>query len=390
MRPISAIRFQPSATRILRAAAASLFVLALAACQNQEAAPSEGRPVRVVKVEAGKLANDIKLSGEIQAEKNVGLGFRIGGRVAERPVNVGDRVAAGQIVARLDPSLERNALTAAKATLEAARGEVNTTRNTFERQERLMAQGFTTRPRFDQSLKAQEAAQAQLEDAEAQVELAQDRLGFTELRAGVSGVVTARSIEPGEVVQAGQVVLQLAREDGRDAVFNVPATLLETLEGDTPIRVALAEAPTVRAFGRVREVAPQADPVTRTFAVRIGLIDPPEEMRLGSTVVGTMELTSASIVSVPASALTQQDLSPAVWIVDPVKSTVSLRNVDVLRFDPGLVIVSQGLEPGDVIVSGGIQALHPGQRVQPLPAAREAGRTAAAARPPGSPALPPS
>ncbi|MGO4674434.1 efflux RND transporter periplasmic adaptor subunit [Bosea sp. 2YAB26] len=390
MRPISAIRFQPSATRILRAAAASMFVLALAACQNQEAAPSEGRPVRVVKVEAGKLANDIKLSGEIQAEKNVGLGFRIGGRVAERPVNVGDRVAAGQIVARLDPSLERNALTAAKATLEAARGEVNTTRNTFERQERLMAQGFTTRPRFDQSLKAQEAAQAQLEDAEAQVELAQDRLGFTELRAGVSGVVTARSIEPGEVVQAGQVVLQLAREDGRDAVFNVPATLLETLEGDTPIRVALAEAPTVRAFGRVREVAPQADPVTRTFAVRIGLIDPPEEMRLGSTVVGTMELTSASIVSVPASALTQQDLSPAVWIVDPVKSTVSLRNVDVLRFDPGLVIVSQGLEPGDVIVSGGIQALHPGQRVQPLPAAREAGRTAAAARPPGSPALPPS
>ncbi|MGO4667771.1 efflux RND transporter periplasmic adaptor subunit [Bosea sp. 2RAB26] len=390
MRPISAIRFQPSATRILRAAAASMFVLALAACQNQEAAPSEGRPVRVVKVEAGKLANDIKLSGEIQAEKNVGLGFRIGGRVAERPVNVGDRVAAGQIVARLDPSLERNALTAAKATLEAARGEVNTTRNTFERQERLMAQGFTTRPRFDQSLKAQEAAQAQFEDAEAQVELAQDRLGFTELRAGVSGVVTARSIEPGEVVQAGQVVLQLAREDGRDAVFNVPATLLETLEGDTPIRVALAEAPTVSAFGRVREVAPQADPVTRTFGVRIGLIDPPEEMRLGSTVVGTMELTSASIVSVPASALTQQDLSPAVWIVDPVKSTVSLRNVDVLRFDPGLVIVSQGLEPGDVIVSGGIQALHPGQRVQPLPAAREAGRTAAAARPPGGPALPPS
>ncbi|GAU81770.1 efflux RND transporter periplasmic adaptor subunit [Bosea sp. BIWAKO-01] len=390
MRPISAIRFQPSATRILRAAAVSMLVLALAACQNQGAAPSEGRPVRVVKVEAGKLANDIKLSGEIQAEKNVGLGFRIGGRVAERPVNVGDRVAAGQIVARLDPSLERNALTAAKAALEAARGEVNTARNTFERQERLMAQGFTTRPRFDQSLKAQEAAQAQLENAEAQVELAQDRLGFTELRAGVSGVVTARSIEPGEVVQAGQVVLQLAREDGRDAVFNVPARLLETLHGDIPIRVTLAEAPTVSAFGRIREVAPQADPVTRTFAVRIGLIDPPEEMRLGSTVVGTMELTSASIVAVPASAVTQQGLSPAVWIVDPVKSTVSLRNIDILRFDPGLVIVSQGLEPGEVIVSGGIQTLHPGQRVQPLPATGEAGRTAAAAPPPGSPVLPPS
>jgi membrane fusion protein, multidrug efflux system len=178
MMQLSAKWFRTVRASVGRGAAIAL-LLALAACQGEEAAAPEGRPVRVVTVEARKLANDIQLSGEVQAEKNVGLAFRIGGRVTERPVNVGDRIAAGQIIARLAPTLEQNALTAAKAALEAARGEVNAARNAFARQERLMAQGFTTRPRFDQALKAQEAAQAQFEDAEAQVELAQDRLGFT-------------------------------------------------------------------------------------------------------------------------------------------------------------------------------------------------------------------
>lgn len=390
MMNLSAKRFRPVDAGLVRSAVAAALALTLAACQNEKAATTEARPVRVVTVEAGKFANDIQLSGEIQAEKNIGLAFRIAGRVSERPVNVGDNVKAGQLIARLAPTLEQNALTAAKSALEAARGEVSTARSTFARQERLMAQGFTTRPRFDQALKAQEAAQAQLENAEAQVELAQDRLGFTELRAAVPGVVTARNVEPGEVVQPGQVVVQLAREDGRDAVFNVPARLLETQAGDSAIRVALADTPTVTALGRVREVAPQADPVTRTFQVRVGLQDPPEAMRLGSTVVGTLEISSDAIVSIPASALTQQGLSPAVWVVDPAKSTVSLRNVDVLRFDPGRVVVSQGLEPGEIIVSGGIQALHLGQRVRQLPPAPEAGRTASASQPPGRTPMPPS
>lgn len=379
----------PSASRF-RLAVAALLLLSLAACQNEPSPAAEGRFVRTVTVEAGKLANEVQLSGEIQAEKNVGLAFRIGGRVVERQVNVGDRVAVGQIVARLDPTLERNALAAARAALEAARGEVNTTRSTFERQERLMAQGFTTRPRFDQALKAQEAAQAQLENAEAQLELAQDRLGFTELRASVAGTVTARNVEPGEVVQPGQVIAQLARDDGRDAVFNIPAGLLETKSADTIVRVALADAPAVTALGRVREIAPQADPVTRTFAVRVGLDNPPEAMRLGSTVVGTVEAATTAIIAVPASALTQQGTSPAVWIVDPAKSTVSLRAIDVLRFDPSQVIVSQGLVPGEIVVTGGIQALHPGQRIRQLPVTPAPGRTAAAEGPAGRPAVPPS
>ncbi|HEY5796829.1 MAG TPA: efflux RND transporter periplasmic adaptor subunit [Bosea sp. (in: a-proteobacteria)] len=359
-------------------------LLALTACDRAEkAAPAAGRPVQVVKVEASKLAGGLDLSGEIQAEKTVSLAFRIAGRITERPVNVGDKVAPGQIVARLDRTIETNAVTAARAALEAARGEVVTARNTFERQERLMGQGFTTRPRFDAALKAQETAQAALENAEAQLELAQDRLGFTDLRADVAGVVTVRSAEPGEVVQPGQAIVQIAREDGRDAVFNVPARLLESKTGEQVVRVTLAEAPGISAIGRIREVSPQADPVTRTFQVRVGLQDPPEAMRLGSTVVGSIETSSAVIMSIPATALTQSGTSPAVWIVDPAKSTVSLRPIDILRFDPDHVIVSQGLAPGDTIVSGGVQALHPGQRVAPLPAAGARSATAGAAKAPG-------
>jgi RND family efflux transporter MFP subunit len=209
--------------------------------------------------------------------------------------------------------------------------------------------------------------------------MAQDRLRFTELRSEVAGVVTARSAEPGEVVQPGQPIVEIAREDGRDAVFNVPAQLLENKAGEQLVRVRLAEVPGISALGRIREVAPQADPVTRTFQVRVGLQDPPEAMQLGATVVGAIETSSAVIMSIPAMALTQSGLSPAVWIVDPARSTVSLRPIDILRFDPDHVIVSQGLVPGETIVAAGVQALHPGQRVAPLPAA--AGRAAAAPAP---------
>jgi len=373
-----AIRRMPM-VRLERIAAVALLGTALASCGGEQAPPAAARPVGVVTVEAGQFSDDIQLSGEIQGKKDVGLAFRIGGRVLERPVNVGDRVKAGQIIARLEPALEQNALVAAKAALEAARGEVSTARSTFERQERLMGQGFTTRPRFDQAQRGEEAAQAAFENAEARLEQARDRLGFTELRTDVDGVVTVRQIEPGEVVQPGQVVVQITRDDERDAVFNVPATVLDTHLSDARIRVALADAPAVAAYGTVREVAPQADPVTRTFAVRVGLQNPPEAMRLGSTVVGTIELVTNAIISIPASALTQQGRSPAVWIVDPAKSTVSLRSVDVLRFDPGKVVLSQGLEPGETIVTAGIQALHPGQRVSPLPERQPSARQQAAA-----------
>ena len=130
--------------------------------------------------------------------------------------------------------------------------------------------------------------------------------------------------------------------------------------------VRLSDDPRVTAEGRVREVAPQADPVTRTFEVKVGLTDPPAAMLLGATIIGQVRLASDAVISIPATALTRYNDAPAVWIVDPQTHAVSLRNIETLRFDPGTVVVAHGLETGDIVVTAGVQVLHPGQTVRLL------------------------
>ena len=162
------------------------------------------------------------------------------------------------------------------------------------------------------------------------------------------------------------MIVRVARQGGRDAVFDVTAQLIRTAPRDPVVEVALPADPGVRTTGRVREVAPQADPETRTFEVKVGLTDPPEAMRLGATVTGRIRLTAPEAVEIPASALTEAKGQPAVWVVDPESRTVALRNIGVLRYDPASVVVSHGLESGEVVVTAGVQALHPGQRVRLL------------------------
>jgi RND family efflux transporter MFP subunit len=344
---------------------------ALAACQpdNADVAP-EVRPVRTVTVNKQQAGQPVVLTGRIEAQDQAALGFRISGRMIERPVNVGDRIAAGQLIGRLEPQNEQNALRSAKANLVAAQAALTQARNNFERQETLFGQGWTTAVLFDQAKKAATTAQSQVDAAEAALKSAHDLVSFTELKADASGVVTSVGAEPGEVVQAGQMIVRIARQDGRDAVFDVPAQILRTAPTDPLIMVVLTEAPGVRASGRVREVSPQADPVTRTFAVRVGLDNPPEAMRLGATVTGTMQMDAVPVIEIPATALTKYNRQPAVWIIDPANSTASIRNVDVARFDPATVAVSGGLDVGEIVVTAGVQALHPGQKVRLLGAGR--------------------
>lgn len=339
----------------------------LAACERESEGPApEVRPVRTVTVQTSESGVPVTLTGRIQALDEAALAFRISGRMIERTVNVGDRVQAGQLVARLEPQNELNALRSAQASLAAAQGRLTEARNNFERQETLLARGFTTRVRFDEAQQLRQTAEAQVDAADAQLEAAHDQVSFTELKADAEGVVTAAGAEPGEVVQAGQMIIRLARQGGRDAVFDVPAQLLRSAPSDPLISVHLTDDPTVTANGRVREVAPQADPVTRTFEVKVGLTDPPEGMRLGATVTGTMQMDAVPVIEIPASALTKFNGQPAVWIVDPSSVAVSIRNVDVLRFDPATVAVSQGLDTGEIVVTAGVQALRPGQKVRLL------------------------
>lgn len=341
--------------------------LTLTACREQpENNEAEIRPVRTITVEKRESGIPLVLTGRIESADEAALGFRVSGRMLERTVTVGDRVQAGQLVARLEPQNEMNALRSAQANLAAAQAQLTEASNRFERQETLLGQGWTTRTLFDQAEKSRQTAKAQVDAAEAQLQSAHDLVSFTELKADAPGVVTAVGAEPHEVVQAGQMIVRLARHDGRDAVFDVPSQVLRTAQGEDEISVRLTDDPKVTATGRVRQVAPQADPVTRTFQVKVGLTDPPEAMRLGATVTGSVQSNADPIIEIPATALTKANGKPAVWIVDPSAYTVSLRNVAVGQFDPATVTISQGLDTGEVIVTAGVQALHPGQKIRIL------------------------
>jgi membrane fusion protein, multidrug efflux system len=341
--------------------------LPLAACQKEtNAAAPTPRPVRTTTVEKRQAGQPIAITGRIEAEDEVNLAFRISGRLLENSGKLGDRVQAGQIMARLEPQNELNALRQAQAGLAAAQGQLTQARNHFERQETLLAQGWTTRANFDVATQAQQTAQSQVDAAEAQLHTAHDLVSFTDLKADAPGTITAIGPSAGEVVQAGQMIVRLARKDGRDAIFDIPAQMFRSAPADPQITVSLTDDPTITAAGRIREVAAQANPVTRTFEVKVGLTDPPPAMRLGATVVGRLETDAGPIIEIPATALTKLNQRPAVWIVDPSTHAVSIRNVDVLRFDQARVVVSQGLDTGEVVVTAGVQALHPGQKIRLL------------------------
>jgi RND family efflux transporter MFP subunit len=309
------------------------------------------------------------LTGTVQAQTEVNLAFRIDGQLIERPVNVGDQVSSGQLIARIDPENEQNALRAARASVAAAAGQLDEARNNYDRQRELLAGGWTTRARYDQALQMHQSAVAQLDAAEAALRIAEDRLSYTELFADAPGTLTARGAEPGEVVRAGQMIVQIARQDGRDAVFDVPPQIKDDAPANPTIEVSLTMDPTVRATGRVREISPRADPVTGTFQIRVGLSNLPPQMRLGTAVTGHMHIDRGAELIIPATALTAIDRQPAVWIVDTADMTVTLRAIEIARFDQASVAVAHGIAPGEVVVTAGVQALRPGQKVRLLGAA---------------------
>jgi membrane fusion protein, multidrug efflux system len=353
--------------RALWASLALTVLLTLAGCgEDEKERPPEIRPVRTVTVDRQPAGVPVVLTGRIAAEDEARLAFRFSGRMLERNVNVGDRVEAGQLIGRLDPQDQQNALQAAEANLMAAQGQAAEAENEFQRQRQLEERGFAARAVYERARQGRQTTRSQVEAAEAQVRFARDQVSFTELDADAEGVVTETGAEPGEVVQAGQMIVRLARRDGRDAVFDVPAQLLRSMPADPEIDVFLTEEPSIRAVGRVREVAAEANPSTRTFEIKVGLAEPPPDMRLGATVTGRLEIDEGDVMRLPASAMTRQGDEPAVWVVDPVAGTVSLRAIDVLRFEPAYVVVASGVAPGDIVVTAGAQALHPGQRVRLL------------------------
>lgn len=323
----------------------------LSSCRRAAEPPApEIRPVRVITIAKGLGGDTITLVGTVQAQAEINLSFRIDGRLIERNVNVGDVVRPGQVIARLDSENETSTATSARAQLAEAR--LN-----YERMRDLVAENAVSRASFDQ-------AETLLKTATSQATLAENRLRYTRLVSDVAGVVTAQGAEPGEIVGAGRTIVQVARQGGRDAVFDVPARIKDSAPANAPITVLLTSDPSVTTTGVVREVSPRADPVTGTFRVRVGLPNPPAVMRLGSTVTGRMKLAATAGVEIPAAALFRSDGQAAVWVVDAKTGTVALRNIDVRGSDAARVEVASGLNQGDIVVTAGVQALRPGQKVR--------------------------
>jgi membrane fusion protein, multidrug efflux system len=347
---------------------AALMLLALGACGESNSAPPADRPVRTVTVERRSVSESVSMTGHIRPREELNLAFRSDGKLIERKVSIGEEVTAGQVVARLDSQNEVNSVRSAEADLAAAQASLTQSQRAEGRQRELLSKGFTTRTQYDQAQQQFQTAQAQVDSAQARLRTAQDRLSYTELKADVTGMVIARGAEPGEVVRAGQMIVQLARGGEKDAVFNVPAQLmaLRGVPSNPVVEVTLAENSEIKTTGVAREIASQADAATRTFPVKIGLIDPPQAMRLGATVTGGIVLTSTPVIEIHSTAVTKADGKPAVWVVDPDKKSVALRTIQILRIEPNSVIVGEGLRDGELVVTAGVHVLRPGQKVKLL------------------------
>ena len=336
----------------------------LASCRNEPVGPAPLTRVKAVTAEIVDFAPAITLTGVIAAQVRTDLSFRIGGKINERLVDVGDHVVRNQLLARLDPEEQQAELVSSEASVASAEAMMRQAAAAFERQKDLLSRGNTTRRDYDQAEASLRSATADLDQARSDLAVAQDQISYTELRADADGVITARFAEVGQVLAQAQPVYTLARDGPRDAVFNVHEWVLTNVATNRDIVLSLLADPAVKAVGDVREISPAVDPSTQTVTVKVGLRSTPDVMTLGALVNGTGPMRQRQVVLLPWGALFEIDGRPAVWLVDPASSLVSLKPIAIDRYTSDRIAVSSGLRSGDVVVSAGVQLLRPGQKVE--------------------------
>ncbi|MDE2048542.1 MAG: efflux RND transporter periplasmic adaptor subunit [Betaproteobacteria bacterium] len=359
---------------------ALLAALLLSACGKPAPQPEPVRAVKTLTLTPGAAAGTQAFAGEVRARVESRLGFRVGGKVLRRMVELGQAVKAGQALMEIDPSDYLLGQQAAVAALAAARVNRDQAQADLKRYSELYAQGFIGAAELERRKTTLEAAAASFEQAQAQARQQGNQARYTVLAADADGVITSVDAEPGQVVQAGTPVLRLARNGPRDVVFALPEDQLPLVKPGQRIGVRLWADPTQRLDATVREVAAAADPVTRTYQVKAALQAAPDAVRLGMT--ATVELPGAGVgvaaLKVPLTALFEQQGRSQVWVVDMQKSTVQAQPVQVAAAEGNEVAVL-GLQPGQVVVTAGVHVLQPGQKVQPLAAPNVAPAAAASA-----------
>jgi RND family efflux transporter MFP subunit len=359
---------------------AALGIVALAAlaagCKGEAAVEQDKPAVRPVKVAVAAPAptgRTLTYSGVVRPRIESALGFRVGGKIVERAVNVGDRVEVGQPIARLDATDLKLAENAARAAVAGARTRRDVARTNLERAKPLLAQQFIAQAAYDVRLNEYDAAASALDSAEAQLRQAANAVSYATLKADKAGIVTAVTGEPGQVVSPGQAVVTIAEAGATEIAIAVPEHDAGRIVVGQHAAIALWAGPrlgTKGTEGRIREIAGQADAAARTYAVRVAATEPPQGMRLGmtATVEIRIEEGAAGLV-VPLTALAQADGNPVVFVVDREKSAVRRTPITIAGPAADGVRVTGGLEAGDLVVTAGVQFLRDGMRVR-LPGER--------------------
>ncbi|SAL22482.1 HlyD family secretion protein [Caballeronia udeis] len=349
-------------------------LLALSACGKKETPPAALRPVVAMAAVADTHSVQSSLPATIEARYSTPLSFRVGGKIIERRVRLGDSVKAGEIVAKLDPADNAKNAASTAAQLSAAQhqltyAEQQLTRDRAQAQENLIA-----RAQLEQTENAYAAALAQRNQAQAQAALSADQLKYTTLVADRAGVITAEQADTGQNVSAGQAVYNLAWSGEIDVVADVPETTLGSLTVGQKASVTLAALGGKQFAALVREVSPAADPQSRTYRVRMTLEAPTPDVRLGMTADVAFARVSASGASgtsgtstqaftLPSTALFHAGKLPAVWVVK-ADGALELRRVDVSRYGERTVTVSNGISPGERVVWQGVHTVSAGEKVR--------------------------
>ena len=346
-----------------RALGGALLVALLAACGK---APPPEEPVRAVKlVTVGETAYEAghEYAAEVRARVESHLGFRVAGKIVRRAVEPGQRVQAGQLLAQLDARDYQLAAEAARAQVASATTQRDLAAADLKRFQSLRDQGFISGAEMERRSAQLKAAQATLDQARAQQSSQGNQAAYTQLLADAGGVVTGVDAEVGQVVAAGTPVVRLAQDGPRDVVFAVPEDRVAAVRVGQPVTVR-AWASDGQWHGSVREVAAAADPVTRTYAVKVALAG--EAPPLGATVTVVPQQSGAqgaAVIKLPTSALRREGAGTAVWVFDEASSSVRSQPVQVAGADGNEAVIADGLTPGMRVVASGVHVLAPGQKV---------------------------
>jgi multidrug efflux system membrane fusion protein len=347
-----------------------LFTSLLTGCSHQEPeVKSASRPVKVFRVSSISEGRVTPYAGEVRSRFETTLSFRVAGKIIARPVEIGDRVHKGQLLAKLDTSDYRLSVESIKAQLKSAVTDQNFAKDDLARYRELLNQKVISSPDFDRHQTVYTNAQERVAALEAQLKQTSNQLDYTELSADRDGVITALEVEKGLVVAAGQPVVKLAQLDEKEIHFDIPEQHLADIKNNQRVEISLWSAGERKFNAKIREISAAANSASRTYRAKATLLDGQKEASLGMTATVWITADKTEQIAVPLSAIFTSQNQPKqqkVWLVDEVSYQVK-----AIPVQTGIALANElttvaGLKAGQLIVSAGVQRLKEGQSVRLL------------------------